>query len=148
MCAREKVVMVLLAFSVAIGSESLAENNFKMIDTIRLHSMVVDNAYKLEGGRKKEFTIIDTRTKEEFSESHIFSAISIPEKDFEKLMDLLPQDKSTVLVVYCNGMKSETSRTWVGKATTAGYRNILIYSEGFSIWKEQKMPIASLKNEY
>jgi rhodanese-related sulfurtransferase len=145
--AREKAVIALLAFSLVFGSKSLAETDFKTIDTVRLHSMIVDNAYRFEGGREKEFTIIDTRTKEEYNKAHIFSAISIPEKEFEKLTDLLPRDKSTLLVVYCNGMKSETSRTWLGKATAAGYRNILIYSEGFSIWKEQKMPIAPLKSE-
>jgi len=144
MRAQEKAVIALLALSLVISSKSLAETCFKTIDTVRLHSMTVDNAYRLEGGREMGFTIIDTRTKEEYNEAHIFSAISIPEKDFEKLMDLLPPDKNTLLVVYCNGMESGASRRWAGKATAAGYRNVLIYSEGFSIWKKKKMPIAPL----
>jgi rhodanese-related sulfurtransferase len=64
--------------------------------------MIVDNAYEIERGREKRFTVIDTRTKKEYDAAHIFSAISIPEKDFEKSMTLLPQDKSVILVVYCN----------------------------------------------
>jgi rhodanese-related sulfurtransferase len=50
-----------------------------------------------------------------------------------------------LLVVYCSGAKGcEVSRKWAKAALLAGYRNITIYKEGFKVWKESKMPIATL----
>jgi rhodanese-related sulfurtransferase len=125
---------------------SYAGPDIKTIDTLQLHSMIVDNAYRIEGGRQEHFTVIDTRTKEEYDESHIFSAISIPEKDFDKSINLLPKDKSMLLVVYCNDGKIETIKKWADRVADAGYINIALYSEGFQVWKTNKMPIAPLIN--
>jgi rhodanese-related sulfurtransferase len=129
-------------------STSIAAYDYKMIDTAQLHSMIVENAYRLEGGRKQQFTVIDARTKEEYNEAHIFSAISIPEKDFEEFMTLLPKDKSVQLVVYCNDNKFGTSTKWASKAAAHGYTNIVIYSDGFSAWQAQHMPTAPLDDSH
>ncbi len=110
--------------------------------------MIVDNAYRIEGGREEYFTVIDTRTKVEYDEAHIFSAISIPENDFDKSSYLLPKDKSMLIVVYCNDREIETVKKWADKAADAGYINIAIYSEGFQVWKTNKMPIAPLLNHH
>ena len=147
---KEKVriitLIALAVMTIVSVSNSLAGSDFKTIDTAQLHSMIVDNAYRLEGGREKQFTVIDARTKEEYDEAHIFSAISIPENDFEKSIHLLPKDKGMLLGVYCNTAKFETCGKWAGKAASAGYTNLSIYSEGFLVWKEKKMPIAPLRN--
>jgi rhodanese-related sulfurtransferase len=146
----EKALMTLLlsiVFIFALSSISVAVTGVKMIDTAQLHSMVVDNAYRIEGGREWQFTVIDARSKEEYDEAHIFSAISVPEEDFEKSTALLPKDKGALLLVYCNDMKSETGIKWADKAGAAGYTNIAIYSEGFTVWKEKQMPIAPLTNK-
>ena len=74
-----KILIAFLLFIFASVSKSLAESDFKMIDTAQLHSMIVYNAYKLEGGRVRQFAVIDARTKEDYNEAHIFSTISIPE---------------------------------------------------------------------
>ena len=145
--AMRKALKVLIAFlfiTPLFVSNAHGGSDFKMIDTARLHSMVVDNAYALEGGRNRPFMVIDARTREEYDKAHIFSAINIPEKDFGRSMDLLPKDKDVLLVVYCNDLKSEASRKWVDKAKTAGHTNIVIYSEGFQVWKEKSMPVAPL----
>lgn len=137
---------LLSAFLVVISAffaAPAAGSDFTMIDAAGLHSMVVDNAYRLEGGRDREFTIIDARAKEEYEGAHIFSAINIPEKNFEKAIGLLPRDKNALLVVYGNGANIETSK-WASKAAAAGYANIVIYAEGFSVWKEKHLPIAPL----
>jgi rhodanese-related sulfurtransferase len=140
------LLIVLLSIALAIVSKSPAEPDIKTIDTAGLHSMVVDNAYMLEKGQEPQSIIIDARTKEEFDKTHIFSAISIPEKDLPKSIGRLPKDKNVLLVVYCSGIQSDTSIKWAGKATAAGYTNINTYSEGFSVWREKKMPIAPLRN--
>ncbi len=132
----------VITFSFVLNS--WAGSEVMTIDTARLHSMIVDNAYRLEAGREKQFMVIDARTKGEYDETHIFSAISIPAKDFEKSVNLLPRDKGILIVVYDNGINSGSSIQWVVKATTAGYTNIVIYAEGFPVWKQKHMPIAPL----
>jgi len=143
-----KTLFALFLFTVMFVLKSFAASDFKMIDTAQLHTMIVDNAYRLEGGREKQFTVIDARTKEEYNEAHIFSAISIPEQDFETFMALLPKDRSVQLVVYCNDIKFGTSTKWASKAAAHGYTNIVIYSEGFSAWKAQHMPTAPLGDSH
>ncbi len=138
-----KTLFALFLFAFMFVIKSFAASDFKMIDTAQLHSMIVDNAYELEAGRKKQFTVIDARTRKEYDEAHIFSAISIPEKNFEKFMTFLPKDKSVQLVVYCDDVKFGTiTKKWASKAAAHGYTNIVIYSERFSAWKAQHMPIA------
>ncbi len=139
-----KTLFGLFVFAFVFVSTSFAEPHFKSIDTAQLHSMIVDNAYRLEGGREKQFTVVDARTKEEYDNAHIFSAISIPEKDFDKFRTLLPNDKGAQVVVYCMDTEPGTSTRWAGKAAALGYANIVIYSEGFSAWRAQRMPIAPL----
>ncbi len=139
-----KTLPALLLFAFMISLNSVAAPAFKTIDTAQLHSMIVDNAYRLEGGQEKEFTVVDARTIEEYDKAHIFSAISVPVKNFERLTALLPEDRSVQLVVYCDDTAPEASAEWAGMASARGYTNIVIYSEGFSAWKEQHMPTAPL----
>ncbi len=139
-----KMPIGLFIVAAALVSNFSVASDFKTIDTAQLHSMVVDNAYRLEAGRERQFTVIDARMEEEYDEAHVFSAISIPEKGFEKSVGLLPKDKGALLVVYCNDAKLETSKKWAGKAAAAGYTHIVIYSERFSAWVKHNMPIAPL----
>jgi rhodanese-related sulfurtransferase len=143
-----RTLFVLFLFTLMFDSRSFAGSDYKMIDTAQLHSMIVDNAYRLEGGREQQFAVIDARTKKEYDEAHIFTAISIPEKDFEEVMALLPKDKNVQLAVYCNDNKVRTSAKWASKAAAHGYRNIVIYSDGFSAWKAKHMPTAPLDDSH
>jgi rhodanese-related sulfurtransferase len=146
---KERVLMTVLVPVALIcmpALKSMAAADFKTIDTAQLHSMVVDNAYRIEGGREKQFTVVDARSKQEYDEAHIFSAVSIPEGDFVKWQHLHPMSKDVLLVVYCDGTKSVTGIKWANMAAAAGYTNIAIYSEGFTAWKKKQMPVAPLSN--
>jgi rhodanese-related sulfurtransferase len=143
-----KTLFALFLFTFIFVFESLAASDLKMIDTAQLHAMIVDNAYRLEGRKEKQFTVIDARTKEEYNKAHIFSAINIPERDFDKFTTLLPKDKSVQLVVYCNDIKGRTSAKWASKAAALGHASIVIYSEGFSAWKTQHLPIAPIRSRH
>lgn len=146
---RKKTLRILIAVYVSAflsGSISPAEADFKTIDAVQLHSMVVDNVYELEAGRPGKFVIIDARPREEYEQAHIFSAISVPEKHYDKSLEYLPADKNTLLVVYCNNIESGTSRRWAEKAASAGYTNIVVYAESFSAWKEKHLPILPFKS--
>lgn len=135
-------VIVSIAFISMLASESAAVANFNTIDTEQLHSMVVDNAYRIEGGHEKQFTVIDARPKDEYDKAHIFSAVNIPEGDFGEREDLLPKAKDALLVVYCDGINSVVSIKLAHEVRAAGYTNIAIYLEGFTVWKEKQLPVA------
>jgi len=48
--------------------------------------------------------IIDSRPyKPKYVNGHIPTAVSIPDSQFDKMTDKLPQDKNTLLIFYCGG---------------------------------------------
>ena len=48
--------------------------------------------------------IIDSRPyKPKYVNGHIPAAVSIPDSQFDKMTDKLPQDKNTLLIFYCGG---------------------------------------------
>jgi len=53
----------------------------------------------------KDLLVIDTRNPEEFQHVHIPGAVNIPQKKFAEYKHLLPENKITKLVFYCNGVK-------------------------------------------
>jgi rhodanese-related sulfurtransferase len=117
----------ILLMAAALSSARGAETEFRVITTDQLKAMIEE---------KKDFLLIDARTKKEYQEAHIVGALSIPEKSFEELLSLLPADKNSLMVFYCNGVKCGKSKKVAKKADAIGYKNILIYGEGFPVWEE------------
>jgi rhodanese-related sulfurtransferase len=149
---RVKEVLVITAVAVAVlvsvpAARSFASSpqDLMVIDTDLLHSMVVVNSKRMEAGQAMKFMIIDARPLEDYKEAHVFGAISIPVKDFEKSLKLLPVDKAALIVVYCNDRKCIQSRRWAAKARAEGYSNVVVYSDGFPYWKDKHMPVAALR---
>ena len=130
------LVLVFCAFGMltaAIQAQS-AEAEFALISTEQLKTMVET---------KKDFLLIDARTTTEYQEAHIVGAVSIPEKNFDESLGLLPKGKSKLLVFYCNGVKCGKSKKSAIKATAIGYKNIQLYSEGFPVWEEKGLNIVA-----
>lgn len=128
----KKVRILLLAgillTAAVLSSVRGAETEFKVISTDQLKAMIEEN---------KAFLLIDARTKEEYQEAHIVGSQSIPEKTFEESSSLLPTSKDQLMVFYCNGVKCGKSKKAATKAAAMGYKNILIYGEGFPVWEEK-----------
>lgn len=85
---------------------------------------------------QRMFLLIDARNPEEYQEAHIPGAINIPEKKFSHYEGMLPSDKNTKLVFYCNGVKCGKSKKSAKKARKLGYKNIFVYAEGMPVWEE------------
>jgi rhodanese-related sulfurtransferase len=124
---RTFILAGILLMAAALSSARGAETEFKVITTDQLKAMIEE---------KNDFLLIDARTKDEYQEAHIANALSIPEKNFEESLSLLPADKNSLLVFYCNGVKCGKSKKVAKKADAIGYKNILIYGEGFPVWEE------------
>lgn len=79
--------------------------------------------------------IIDSRpTARKYDPGHIPTALSIPDSQFEKLADLLPKDKGTLLIFYCDGVDCMLSHNSAFKAERLGYTNVHVYAEGYPDW--------------
>ncbi len=80
--------------------------------------------------------LVDSRPKrKKYDKGHIPGAISIPDSQFAKMTDQLPQDKGTALVFYCGGFHCRLSHKSAKKAIDLGYTNVKVYAAGYPAWK-------------
>lgn len=140
------LVVVVLLVSVAMAGKKPETPNLIPGAT------VVDDAWVF--ANHKAMKIFDMRKKAEYVEGHLPGALSNPYKeksaksvDFDRSMDKLnmskfPNDKSTPIIVYCNG-----PRCWKSYKTTiwlieAGYTKVYQYrNSGFPGWKARGYPV-------
>ena len=81
--------------------------------------------------------LIDSRPKrKKYDKGHIPGAISIPDSQFAKMTDQLPQDKSQMLVFYCGGFHCRLSHKSAKKAIDLGYANVKVFGAGYPAWKK------------
>ncbi|UCV29781.1 rhodanese-like domain-containing protein [Ferribacterium limneticum] len=79
--------------------------------------------------------IIDARaTARRFAPGHIPTAMNLPEREFDKLVDRLPGDKGILLIFYCDGVECMLSHNAAFKAEERGYTNIKVYAAGYPGW--------------
>jgi len=86
---------------------------------------------------KAPLTLIDSRPKErKFDKGHIPGAISIPDLQFDKLVDRLPADKAAPLYFYCEGLSCKLSADSAAKAVKLGYTAVKVVPEGYPAWEK------------
>ena len=91
---------------------------------------------KKELDKNADLVLVDSRPKrKKYDKGHIPGAISIPDSQFAKMADQLPQDKSKTLVFYCGGFKCRLSHKSAKKAIDLGYTNVKVYAAGYPAWK-------------
>lgn len=83
---------------------------------------------------RKDVAIIDARPPKKYDRGHIVPAINIPDRKFDKFINLLPQDKSALLIYYCGGLKCPLSHKSAFKAEKVGYTNVKVYAAGYPDW--------------
>jgi rhodanese-related sulfurtransferase len=81
-------------------------------------------------------TLVDSRPKRKpsMTKSHIPTAVSIPDMQFDDLKDQLPAEKSKLLVFYCGGLHCKLSHKSAAKAIAMGYTNVKVFAEGYPAW--------------
>ena len=105
----------------------------------KFHALVDLDFVKQYAGvpRKDGVMIIDARPKaRKFDKGHIPGAYSIPLRQFDKKVGMLPKDKSTLLIYYCGGLKCKLSHESAYKAEKLGYTNVKVFAKGFPHWKK------------
>jgi rhodanese-related sulfurtransferase len=97
--------------------------------------------------------VIDTRTKNEYAESHIKDARSVPyheksakKADFDATQDRfdltkLPGDKNAPIVFYCNAGECWKSFKASKLAIGAGFKNVHWFRGGLPEWRAKGLPV-------
>lgn len=82
--------------------------------------------------------LVDSRPKRaKFDKGHIPGAVSISDSEFEQMTGELPQDKSKLLVFYCEGYQCKLSHKSAQRAMALGFTNVKVYSGGYPEWIEK-----------
>jgi len=89
---------------------------------------------------QRNFLLVDARNPEEYREAHIPGAINIPQKKIESYLGILPSDRNSEIIFYCNGVKCGKSKKAAQKVVKFGYTNVWVYAEGMPVWEERGYP--------
>lgn len=96
--------------------------------------------------------VIDARVANEYAESHIKGAINVPYKEksakavnFNAKQDSIdmskfPSNKTTPMVIYCNGPECWKSYKASTAAIKAGYKTVYWFRLGIPEWKAKGYP--------
>lgn len=69
----------------------------------QLSDINAEQVRSLMAGKRKA-TLVDTRTFEEYQQSHIPGAINIMPEQMQSSKGRLPKDKAAPIIFYCRGM--------------------------------------------
>ncbi len=86
--------------------------------------------------KRADVTLVDARpAARKYDIGHIPTAINIPDSQFDQLAPkLLPQDKSQLVIFYCDGPECMLSHNSAFKAEKLGYSNVRVHVGGFPEW--------------
>ena len=89
--------------------------------------------------KRADVTIVDARpAARKYDIGHIPTAVNIPDSQFDQLAArLLPQDKSQLVVFYCDGPECILSHNSAFRAEKLGYTNVRVFAGGFPEWASQ-----------
>lgn len=92
----------------------------------------------------KDLVIIDSRSSKDRLGGHIEGSLSLPDTDttadsLAKLID----NKDNAVLFYCNGVKCGRSSVAALIAEEAGYTKIFVFTGGWAVWTENKMPVSN-----
>jgi rhodanese-related sulfurtransferase len=86
---------------------------------------------------KATMVLVDSRPKaRQYDKGHVPGAISIPDSEFDKMVDKLPADKATPLYFYCGGLQCKLSANSAEKAVKLGYTKVMMMPEGYPAWEK------------
>ncbi len=132
------VIGLICGFLMQANASDGQDQQYKIINHTQLKAILDTNP--------KDIQVIDARNPEEFEDVHIPAAVNIPQKKFDQYAHLLPEDKTTRLVFYCNGVKCGKSKKAAVLADKMGYTNLFVFSQGMPVWEEVGYPIVKGPN--
>lgn len=128
---------LIQAGPVAMAADTATENVAAVAKADWYHTLV-DEAFVAQHAilpKPDGVLIIDSRpTARKYDPGHIPTAINIPDTQFDKHVNKLPEDKATLLIFYCDGVECMLSHKSAFKAEKLGYTNVRVYPAGYPDW--------------
>ncbi len=92
---------------------------------------------------KSKTVFIDARSKAEYDEGHIKGAISLPyrEADWKFVDAMAGVPEESAVITYCDGETCELSMELALFLRNAGYTNIKVLSNGWTVWRQKGLPV-------
>jgi rhodanese-related sulfurtransferase len=103
--------------------------------------MVTPEEVERQMKRPGTCVLVDARPTGRYLEGHIPKAISIYAKDLPDKLDLLPEDKSRLVIFYCGGPTCPYTGESIKLAQSAGYTNLKGFQGGMPAWKKAANPV-------
>jgi phage shock protein E len=99
-------------------------------------------AYELiaSSGSSKEFVILDVRSPEEYSDSHIANAVNINYNSRSFQNELEKLEKNNKYLVYCRSGHRSSNAVKVMK--NLGFTDLYNLTGGIQKWKRKSLPLA------
>ena len=85
------------------------------------------------------FTLLDVRSLEEYQAGHIKGALNISHSQLSEKMNLMPENKDELVIVYCRSGRRAGVAEQLLKAQ--GYTQVKHLSGDMNGWLESKLPI-------
>ena len=91
----------------------------------------------------KRAVFLDARSQYEFMQGHVQGAISLPPSEFPVLIKSLKPRLEGVeaIITYCDGELCPLSHTLAGQLRAAGFKNVWVLKNGWTIWNNEKLPV-------
>jgi rhodanese-related sulfurtransferase len=122
------LVWGLSAATVAASTDSTATPDWFFHDIVDV-DFVMQN---IQMPMPEDIMIIDSRPfKPKYIKGHIPMAVSMPDTQFDKMVEKLPKNKDALLIFYCGGLKCKLSHKSARKAEALGYTNVKVFAKGF-----------------
>ena len=116
-----KFIIIALAAVIIIFALSGCMKNSESKQTTTYEQISAEKAKELMD-TEKDYIILDVRTQEEFSQSHIEGALLIPDYEVAQKAGELLTDKNQLILVYCrSGRRSKLAAEELVKL---GYTNV------------------------
>lgn len=91
----------------------------------------------------KRAVFLDARSQYEFMQGHVQGAISLPPSEFPALIKTLSPRLEGVeaIITYCDGELCPLSHTLAERLRSAGFKNVWVLKNGWTIWNTEKLPV-------
>lgn len=122
--------LIALLCSLALATAVFAGGKFAEISHDELQAAIASNSV----------TVIDVNGSKSFEKGRIPGAIDFAANK-DRLAELLPADKSALIVAYCGNERCSAYRNAAIAAEKLGYTNIKHYSPGLAGWKKSGAPM-------
>lgn len=88
-----------------------------------------------------DLVVIDARKKSEYVKGHIEGAHNILNTTLTPaVLETVSPEKTTPLLIYCNGIRCQRSSDAISKAVEWGYSTIYWFRGGWKEWQEKRLP--------